>query len=129
MKKISSLLLIDDNYAINRLNELIVAELNAADAVHIAKNGQEALQLIEQQKICPDLIVTDINMPVMDGVDFVERYSQLTVGEKPAAVVVSSASNSVKELEKMASYDFVKEQLEKPISFETWQRLQRVYGN
>lgn len=129
MKKISSLLLIDDNVAINRLNQIIVEDLAAAEEIYIAQNGQEALDLIEEGKICPDVIVTDINMPVMDGAAFLTAYSQLSTCHKKANVLVSSATPSPTELAKILAMTIVQEQLEKPISFGTWQRLQLTYGD
>jgi len=40
--------------------------------IRTAENGQKAVELIEQEK--PDLLVIDLNMPVMDGFSVLERF-------------------------------------------------------
>lgn len=63
------ILVVDDN-EINReiLQELIV---QMGCRVSLAANGEEAIQLTEQQQ--PDLIITDMQMPVMDGMETTRR--------------------------------------------------------
>jgi len=128
MKKISSLLLVEDNVAINRLNQIIIADLSIADSVYIAENGEVALSMIKSGQVCPDVIITDINMPVMDGVAFLTAYNQLCICDRKANVLVSSDTDCAAELAKVATLNIVEEQLEKPISADTWQRLQLTYG-
>lgn len=62
-----------------------------------AANGKEALQLIKGDFGVPDLLVTDINMPVMNGVELLKRVRispQLT--ETPV-LVITSTTNKVRE--------------------------------
>lgn len=128
MKKINNLLLIDDNVAVNRLNQVIIEDLAVAEKTYIAENGQAALDLIADNQLCPDVIITDINMPVMDGIDFISAYNQLSICGKKANILVSTDTNSSAELAKIAQMNTVNERLEKPISVGTWQRLQLTYG-
>lgn len=128
MKKIDSLLLIDDNIAINRLNQTLAEDLEVATCIYIAENGQQALELIAKKYICPDLIITDINMPIMDGLAFLAAYNQLPNCQQQSNIIISSDTSCPIELTQIATFDTVKEQLEKPISAATWQRLKMTYG-
>lgn len=53
-----------------------------------ASNGLEALQCVD--KVWVDLILADINMPVMNGVEMVERMSALRILESVPVIVVST---------------------------------------
>mgnify|MGYP003652713075 CR=1 FL=1 len=62
-----SILLIEDH---DRLAEILSRKFREYD-VRIAANGLEGLNLIEERT--PDLIITDLNMPLMDGVTFIKN--------------------------------------------------------
>lgn len=63
-----NLLLIDDETELSEsMKELLEEE---AEEIFIAANGEEALQILTEQKI--DCIVSDIKMPVMDGLRFMK---------------------------------------------------------
>lgn len=71
MKKLNCVLLVDDDITTNFLNESLIEEMDIAKQIMVAQNGKEALELIEryfnEESSCPQLILLDINMPVMDG--------------------------------------------------------------
>jgi CheY-like chemotaxis protein len=91
MEKLSSILLIDDDKTTNFLNRLLLEGLQVADKILVAQNGQEALRVIEQQcqeNNCPPLILLDVNMPVMNGFEFLEAYAPLKFASKESVVIV-----------------------------------------
>lgn len=51
-----------------------------------AENGKVALELLQNNTI--DIIITDLNMPIMNGVEFLRRKSQL--GNKAPTIVITS---------------------------------------
>lgn len=72
-----SILVVDDEVRITRiLNDLFRAK---GYKIHIAHNGRDALQIIENQ--CPDMVISDINMPGMDGFELLtlidEKYPDI----------------------------------------------------
>ncbi|MBU3113874.1 sporulation transcription factor Spo0A [Clostridium lacusfryxellense] len=57
----------------------------------IAENGVEALKLIEKEK--PDLIVLDIIMPILDGLEVLERLNEMELDSRPRIIVLSAVGH------------------------------------
>lgn len=65
-----SLLIVEDNYSLRDYLQLILSD---SYQLFTAENGQKALDLLEKGDCKPDLILSDIMMPVMDGYELLER--------------------------------------------------------
>lgn len=89
------------------------------DYIHQAGNGQEALDVIETVWI--DLVLLDLNMPIMDGEEFAKRVKANDELGHVAIVVVSTESNKDR-LARMKDYGVV-EALHKPFEPEDLCRL------
>ena len=96
-KKLNCLLLVDDDASDNFLHKMIIQEANITDHIEIAENGEEALDFLtsarrfgqtESSSCQPELILLDINMPVMDGWQFLEEYNQLEEDQKGKTVII-----------------------------------------
>ena len=93
MKKLTSVLLVDDNSTANFLNEMLLTKLGIAEQVVIAENGAQALAVLARAYAAPAapypaLILLDVNMPVMNGAAFLEAYQQLPEAQQQASVIV-----------------------------------------
>jgi len=66
-------LVIDDDAHIRRVIEMKLKKRGYQ--VTMAKNGQEGLDIFQAQQ--PDVVISDINMPVMDGRAFCEKTNEL----------------------------------------------------
>ena len=68
-------LIVDDSWAMRKfiLKQLRAAAIEVSGA-HEASNGAEALELLERQRV--NLVLTDINMPVMDGLELARRIRE-----------------------------------------------------
>src|SRR5581483_3798499 len=83
--KLNCILLIDDDEPTNFLNRLTIEQSGCVRHIQIAQSGQEALDYLRNcspggsigSSPRPDLIFLDINMPAMDGWEFLERYRSL----------------------------------------------------
>ena len=92
--KLGCILLIDDDEPTNFLNQMTLEQAGCARHIQIVQSGQEALDyLMHKGKYSngmphPDLIFLDINMPAMDGWEFLERYRQLQPEQKASIVMI-----------------------------------------
>ncbi|WP_298545927.1 response regulator [uncultured Aquimarina sp.] len=76
MKTITKVLLVDDSEATIFFNKIILSKTGYIDEVIVAKNGLEALEIIKSGVI-PEIIFLDINMPVMNGWEFLSEFQKL----------------------------------------------------
>ena len=97
MKGLDSILLVDDDSIANHLHERLIKKLKLGRQVYTKTNGREALKFIEEQyyssRTLPSLIILDISMPVMDGIDFIKEICQsnlLYVKRIPIAILSNS---------------------------------------
>jgi CheY-like chemotaxis protein len=68
-----NLLIVDDELDLTlNMKELLEDEANT---IFIASNGEEGLKILQSQKI--DCVVSDVKMPVMDGLQFIEAARKL----------------------------------------------------
>ena len=93
MPPLTSVLLVDDDPTTNFLNKLLLQRMAVAEQVLIAENGEQALRTLTQtchdtDPTCPRLILLDMNMPVLNGLAFLEAYVQLPLAQHPAIVIV-----------------------------------------
>jgi len=80
-----SILLVDDEIHIRKFVGLILQQLGAP-TIFEAANGEEALATYAREK--PDLLLLDVNMPVMDGIETLRRLR----AADPEAVVIMLTS-------------------------------------
>ena len=95
--KLNGVLIIDDDEATNFFNQMIVEKSGCTDFIKVAQSGKEALDYLtkcvqdeggEKRFPCPDLIFLDINMPAMDGWEFLDRYKKLNKEHQGNSIVV-----------------------------------------
>lgn len=89
MQRISSILLIDDDSINNFLNERLLHNLAVADQLLIAETGEQALELLQTPgTLPPSLILLDVNMPGMNGLEFLEKYQAHRQAQPQTTVVI-----------------------------------------
>jgi CheY-like chemotaxis protein len=82
----ATILLIDDDDQVRTLFQVVLAE--AGHRVLAAENGEHALHLLEQQEV--DLILVDILMPDMDGLELIPRARRM----QPACKIIAMSGGS-----------------------------------
>ena len=121
MKKVNCILLVDDNEADNLFHTRTIHKAEVCKHLEIATGGQEALDYLEK---CgdeghprPDLIFLDINMPGMNGFEFLEEYAKLDSKVKSKMVVFMLTSSLMPEdNEKAMKTGEISEFLNKPLT-------------
>lgn len=111
---ISSIMIIDDSESDQFLARIVIEEFDPTIIIHQAYDGQEGLEKLDEMEEQPAIILLDINMPRMNGFEFLEEYSK----REERAVVIAMLTSSEQELdkEKAKKYGCVKTYFSKPLT-------------
>lgn len=118
--KINLLVIDDDDINIFIIKKIV--EKTGFDIDMVAKgNGQQAIEYLQQVLVeelpFPQLILIDINMPIMNGWEFIEAYQELGVKHEVDLYILSSSVYE-NDIEKTKSYTSVKGFISKPLSMQ-----------
>ena len=114
------ILVVDDGEALREMFRDMIGRLGYD--VSVASNGEEALRMCEAAKF--DFVLTDVDMPVMDGITFSKRLASKE-GHCPIILLMSSAVYSIEEVGEHIAFIFNKP-FSRQLLNETLQRLQEV---
>ncbi|MES2429502.1 MAG: response regulator [Bacteroidota bacterium] len=126
--KFKSILLIDDKAGDNRYNQIILEQMGVIDKIEIAENGEEALRiLVNADPSQPKLVFLDINMPRMNGWEFLEMYQSLGMAKTNNEIIVLTTSMNPEDKIKSDGIFFVTEFQIKPLTPEKIKSILEKY--
>jgi len=119
-----SILLVDDDEINNFISIKLIKKALLTTEIMACLNGKFAIdQLVSIQKKdpnkLPDYILLDINMPIMNGWEFLDEYKRLNIdplGKSKIYIISSSVFSN--DINKARSYPLVKSFISKPLSVE-----------
>lgn len=126
-KKLNCILLIDDDEPTNFLNRMLIEETGIAQEVRVTQSAREALEYLAgktpnttgNQPPRPELIFLDINMPAMDGWEFLEQYDLLSPEQKSSIIVVMlTTSFNPEDENKARKISYISSYQNKPLTEE-----------
>lgn len=128
MKKIDLLCVIDDDPIYTFLIKRIIDEAEVSLKSIFFKNGREALNYFTEHKDnsekLPQLVLVDINMPILDGWQFMDGFATLATSfRNNIAVYISSSSTDEDDFQRALETPHVLELIPKPISSERLREL------
>ena len=134
LNKIKKVMLIDDDEIHSNLCYELILKSGITESVSIYNDAEEALQYIEKNAgssdELPDLIFLDINMPFMDGWEFLDAYEALKVKvEKQIVLILLTSSVYKNDIEKAKQYKSVVEYIKTPISINKLLETKEEYFN
>ena len=104
------ILIIDDEVDFGRLLKLNVEQGGEYEAV-LAANGREGVERVRAQR--PDLILLDINMPVMDGFETLKQIKQIAPDLPVAMVTACWNEEEARKIMQAGAYEYIT----KPVDF------------
>jgi len=107
------ILLIDDDPVSNKFNSMIIQRNHPNIEIIALTGAMEAIQYLKDLTRKPDLIFLDLNMPVMNGWDFMEEYHKLNLNIE---IMIITSSEDPKDMDKAENYNEIKGYVVKPIS-------------
>lgn len=103
MKQLNCIMLIDDNKIDNFFHERVIRKSDVAKHIIIKESGREALDyLASETPLLPDLIFLDINMPGMNGWEFIQHYKMLDEELQNSMIVVMLSTSDNPDDKSMA---------------------------
>jgi CheY-like chemotaxis protein len=130
-KKYRTVMLIDDNEIDNLINQKMIEAASVTENIYThtgAKSAIEFLRNMEKmdvaEKVLPDVIFLDIDMPLMDGFQFLEEFEKLgNVAKNKCKIVMLTSSINPQDYSRSKKYSNVKMYLNKPLSHESISKL------
>lgn len=125
-------MLVDDNKDDNFFHERVIRKSGFVNVVVPMQSGIDALEYLKNRynhvEPHPDLIFLDINMPRMNGWEFLEEYNNLDKEFQSAVIVVMlTTSDSPEDRAKAALFNMVSGLKSKPLTIEMLEEIIKEY--
>ncbi|MFV0531234.1 MAG: response regulator [Flavobacteriales bacterium] len=125
MNEIEKVLLVEDDKVEVLKFKRVLKQLDIKSNFSISKNGEEALNYLKEE--LPDLILLDLNMPRMNGFEFLEAIKNTRYEKIPLFILTTS--NSDQDIEKSKEYK-IKGYVVKPIRYEDYKsEIKQIFNN
>lgn len=126
MKKLDIACIIDDDKIFTYVLTKQMKVVDFCENLLVFHNGLDAVKylkpILESPEVLPDVILLDLNMPIMDGWQFLDEFVKFKVTKKITVYIVSS-SIDVADHAKAATYKAISNFYIKPISRENLEEM------
>lgn len=128
--RFNQILIVDDDEVNNLFCSIVIEHAGISDEVHSCLNAPDAFEYIasclNSGEPVPDLILLDINMPEMSGLEFLAHYHALGYDKKlDTKIAMLSSSFLASDMQAACSYESVVDYIVKPLSESALQQLLR----
>lgn len=131
MKKIEIACIIDDDPIYIFCTKRIMVLADFCESFLIFHNGKEALDrltsIILAKENLPEIILLDLNMPVMDGWEFLEEFTQIPSSKTITIYIITSSINP-EDVERAKQYESISNYIVKPVTIETLKEIKSDFN-
>ncbi len=126
-RKYRAVMLIDDNEIDNLINQKMIEAASITDNIYTHTGAKSAIEFLKNmekmdvaEKVLPDVIFLDIDMPLMDGFQFLDEFENLSqLTRKKCRIVMLTSSINPQDFNRSKKYSNVKMYLNKPLSHDS----------
>lgn len=132
-KKYHAVMLVDDNEIDNLINQKMIEASNIAEHIFVHSGAKSAIEFLKNiEKLAkgpislylPEIIFLDIDMPLMDGFQFLDEFDKLSESIKTnSKVVMLTSSLNPQDMNKAKKNQFVLKYINKPLTQENLKKL------
>jgi CheY-like chemotaxis protein len=116
-------LLIDDNYIDNFVTRKLLENSKFAENIIVCQSPSEAIEILRDGSVEPDVIFLDIRMPLMDGFEFLEEYDKLTIAKERIKIFLLSSSFDPTDIKKSLANKYITQFIHKPLTHQVLEDL------
>lgn len=127
MNMLKKVLLVDDDTVTLSLCDMVIKRFTFAEQVDMAQNGKEAMDYFSNllnrttdaiKSVAPSIIFLDLNMPVMNGWDFLDEFVQNDFHKTfpDTRIIILSSSIDPNDIQKANNYDIIIQFISKPLT-------------
>lgn len=110
-------ILIDDNEADNVFHEIMIRRAGFTGELLIYEDAEDALVFLQSDPLTePTCIFLDINMPLMDGFDFVRKATPLLTGKSTVLLMMLTSSDAPRDRQIASEMPLIQDFVTKPLS-------------
>ncbi|WMJ72834.1 response regulator [Cytophagaceae bacterium ABcell3] len=126
MYKFKTVLLVDDDYVSNFIADHLLQKFKVCENVVFCRNGDEALRYLREAEHFPELIFLDINMPVMDGFEFIDSFQHYNMDKNKTRIIIYTSSFSEKDINILKNIGF-NDYIIKPLNEEKLMNILKLF--
>ena len=132
-KKYHAVMLVDDNEIDNLINQKMIEASNIAENIFVHSGAKSAIEFLKNiEKLAkgpislylPEIIFLDIDMPLMDGFQFLDEFDRLSDSIKNhCKVIMLTSSLNPQDMNKAKKNQFVMKYINKPLTQENLKKI------
>ena len=133
-KELKCVMLVDDDADDNFFHEREIKKVNVENIVIAENSAMKGLEYLRSMKSnkdpYPDLIFLDINMPRMNGWEFLQEYNRLDKELQTRAIIIMlTTSENPNDKLRAKTWDFVRDYISKPLTREIMREIIATHFN
>ena len=116
-------LLVDDNYIDNFVTRRLLESSKFAENIVVTESPTEAIAMLENGTVKPNVIFLDIRMPLMSGFEFLDAFDKLKIDKTGIKVFLLSSSFDPIDIRRSSGNKYITQFIHKPLTHKILEEL------